>query len=648
MGPNQSIEIITARQIRIGIKCQKEIERFLRELTPDKLLDPRTWEKLPVFVRVIPNGDILPSRSKYSSASNDWQVAVNYLYASDHEASEGLWYSLPDVAVSVLLTGQVPQIIDAFKLVPEGKYSNLRSVLLGGEIPVNPRTQDLFRTVIEQRKSFSKKKNVPREEMDRLDKALKVFANASSYGIYAEMNRQETEKRVKLKCQGIDPEPYECSVIHPEKPGEFCFPPLASLITGAARLMLALLEHCITELGGTYAMEDTDSMAIVTTKHGGFIPCPGGNLIKNGVQGVHALSWKQVDQIVKRFEALNPYNRQIISGSVLKIEDDNFDPKTGKQRQLHCQAISAKRYALFTLSQNGEPELLREGKNNKKDHWSRHGLGHLLNPTDPDASDRDWTAAVWNSIIRRAFRLKVKKLPFSRLPAIGRTTVSSPFLIKSLESLNAAKPYSEQIKPFNFLLTSHVSAFGHPLEVDPERFHLISPYDSDSRKWLEKDWTDQHSGKRYRITTKGDYGTRYAARVKTYRDVVAEYESHPEAKCSDSKGNPCDRQTVGLLRRRHIKVDQIKSIGKESNSLEDIEEGTLHSQSNVYTEYADPKRSEWICKTQPALKKLPLHILVETCGERLSRRELIELRAGRSKPHRKTRELLTAILKTLL
>ena len=591
-------KFVTARQIRVDTKCQRKIERFLRGLTSDKLFEPKTWKKLPVFVRVIPNGDVLPSRSKYSLVSNDWQVAVNYLHAADHAGSEGLWYSLPDVAASVLLTGEVPEILDAFKIVPEGKLSNLRTVVLSGEVPVDPRIQDLFRTVIEQRELFKKKKNVPREEKDRLDKALKVFANASSYGIYAEMNRQETEKKIKLKCQGIDPEPYECSVLHPEKPGEFCFPPLASLITGAARLMLALLEHCVTELGGTYAMEDTDSMAIVATKRGGFVPCPGGNLVKNGTEGVNALTWKQVNQIVKTFGALNPYNRKIIKGSVLKIEEDNFNPKTGKQRQIYCLAISAKRYALFTLSK-GQPELLREDKNNKKDRWSRHGLGHLLNPTDPEAPDRNWTAAVWNSIIPKAFGRKAKELPFARLPAIGRTTVSSPFLMKSLESLNAGKPYADQIKPFNFLLTSHVSAFGHPLEVDPERFHLISPYDSDSRKWLEKEWIDQHSGKRYRITTLGDHGTRYAARVKTYGDVVAEYGSHPEAKCADSLGNPCGRTTVGLLRRRHIKVEQIKCVGKESNSLESVEEGATHSEANVYTEYVDTRRDEWTIKVIP-------------------------------------------------
>jgi hypothetical protein len=354
-----------------------------------------------------------------------------------------------------------------------------------------------------------------------------------------------------------------------------------------------------------------------------------------------------VKQIVKRFEALNPYRRDIIPGSVLKIENDNYDPRTGKQRQLHCFAISAKRYALFLWPENGEPVLLREKVNNKKDRWSRHGLGHLLNPTDTEASDRNWTAAVWQMIIRKGCGLKTTALSFAHLPAIGRTTVSSPFLMKSFEALNAGKSYAEQIKPFNFLLTAHVIPFGHPPGVDPEKFHLITPYDSDPRKWLEKEWIDQHSKKRFRITTRGYCGSRQTARVKTYGDVVTEYEFHPESKCADESGNPCERQTVGLLQRRHIKIDLIKCIGKESNSLESVDEGMVQSEQNVYTEYADPRRSEWITKIQPALKKAKLAVLIKACGKRLSRREIIELRADRKKPHRKTRELVESILKRL-
>src|SRR5208282_2903919 len=107
---------------------------------------------------------------------------------------------------------------------------------------------------------LQKRTNISPVEKERLDKALKVLANAASYGIYAEMHRKEAERKQTVTCYGIDAEPFRCRVAHPDAPGEYCFPPMASLITGAARLMLALLEHSICELGGAYAMEDTDSM----------------------------------------------------------------------------------------------------------------------------------------------------------------------------------------------------------------------------------------------------------------------------------------------------------------------------------------------------------------------------------------------------
>src|SRR5262249_9041870 len=88
-----------------------------------------------------------------------------------------------------------------------------------------------------------------------------------------------------------------------------------------------------------------------------------------------------VEAIRKRFAALNPYDPEAIAGSVLKIEDENFDSVTKHQRQLWCYAISAKRYALFTPDERGRPQLVK---------YSEHGLGHLLNPTDPDSEDRDW------------------------------------------------------------------------------------------------------------------------------------------------------------------------------------------------------------------------------------------------------------------
>jgi hypothetical protein len=112
-------------------------------------------------------------------------VALNYLYAPEHNPPEGHWFFLPDVAASVPLTGKIPTIVGAFKIVPSGKLTGLKSVrlALAGEVLINPRTQDLFKTMIEERNSLAKKPGLSEQDRGRLDQALKVLTNATSYGI---------------------------------------------------------------------------------------------------------------------------------------------------------------------------------------------------------------------------------------------------------------------------------------------------------------------------------------------------------------------------------------------------------------------------------------------------------------------------------
>ena len=266
--------------------------------------------------------------------------------------------------------------------------------------------------------------------------------------------------------------------------------------------------------------------------------------------------------------ALSPYDRAAVSSSVFEIEKENFDPKTHKQRQLWCVAISAKRYVIFLKNSRGEPILLREGVNNNDDRWSEHGLGHLVNPTDPDSDDRNWIAQVWVNIARRTLGLSTSEFIFERLPAVGRIAVTSPPLLRPFDGINERKPYGQQIKPFNFLSTCHVRPFGFPDGVRPERFQLIAPYESDPRRWLKTDWIDRYSTKRFRITTKGHHGDRHTARVQTYGDVIEGYEYHPEAKCADAEGQPCTRQTVGLLQRRHVRQHVRQLAGPEYAALD--------------------------------------------------------------------------------
>jgi hypothetical protein len=355
------------------------------------------------------------------------------------------------------------------------------------------------------------------------------------------------------------------------------------------------------------------------------------------------VSWKEVDGISSRFAKLSPYADK--SRSILKIELDNYDPETGKQRLVYCLAIASKRYALFLRDESGNPVLLQKGINNHEDRWSEHGLGHIRNPMNPDSEDRDWIPQAWISIIRRMLGLPAQPLGFEEAPAMGRVPITSPAALRSLAKLNRSKKYRNRIKPFDFLLSCHVKPFGYPPDVDPERFHLVAPYVPDPECWVDLPWIDQHSGKQYEITTEGFHGSRGVARVKTYGEVLREYEFHAGAKSADAKGKLSGKQTVGLLQRRHVRVERIIYIGKESNRLEEIEAGILHSPESVYTEYPDPRREEWQTKILPVLNKIPIEALMKFSGR--SRSMLVRTLAGRSRPRRKNQELLKSILHKL-
>jgi hypothetical protein len=228
---------------------------------------------------------------------------------------------------------------------------------------------------------------------------------------------------------------------------------------------------------------------------------------------------------------------------------------------------------------------------------------------------------------------------------MGRVPITSPTAMRSLARLNRGKKYHNRIKPFDFLLSCHVKPFGYPLDVDPEKFHLVTPYVPDPECWVDLPWIDQHSGKQYEITTEGFHGSRGVARVKTYGEVLREYEFHLGAKSADGKGKPSRKQTFGLLRRRHVRVERIIYIGRESNRLEEIEAGVIHSPESVYTEYPDPSRDEWQTQILPILKKIPIAALMRVSSR--SRSMLRRAMAGRSRPRRKNQELLKSILRRL-
>ena len=367
-----------------AVDATEKIRELVEQVTVDACFDRSFWPQLLTLVQVEPAGDVLPTRADYGE-NGQWQIGLNPLH-SDIE----LWYALADVIASTLLTGRPPKIVRAIQLVPEGEQADLRPIRLAGEVEINPTKDDFFATLIEQRRQTTARGDLPPADRERIRTFLKVLANSGCYGIFAEINRDELGARQPVTIHGLN-DPFTQKLATVEAPGEYSFPPLAACITGAARLMLALLERLVTDVGGSYAFCDTDSLAIIATPEGGTVACPGGPLRKaDNRESVRALSYGDVDAIIDRFAGVNPYDPELVPGSILELEEWNFDPETGERRHLYCYAVSAKRYALYNLDGFGGPVLRK---------WSEHGLGHLLNPLDPDADDRDLARHVWQEIL---------------------------------------------------------------------------------------------------------------------------------------------------------------------------------------------------------------------------------------------------------
>jgi hypothetical protein len=180
---------------------------------------------------------------------------------------------------------------------------------------------------------------------------------------------------------------------------------------------------------------------------------------------------------------------------------------------------------------------------------------------------------------------------------------------------------------------------GHPEGVDSKKFQLIAPYSSDPRVLLNLPWIDRYSGKPFPITTRDDGDSR-VARVKSYRDVLEEYATHPEPKSADANGRPCSRSTRGLLARRHVHAATIYYVGKESNFLEEVESGLLHDQKEVQQKYLDPREDAWTRYVVPILNLMPRAELARVAG--VSERFIQFLRnGGKRRPSRKIRAKLT-------
>jgi hypothetical protein len=187
-----------------------------------------------------------------------------------------------------------------------------------------------------------------------------------------------------------------------DKPGTYCFPPIAMLVTGPARLMLAMVEKAWSDIGGAGAFGDTDSLALVAAPERGSVRSNSGD--------IPLLSYADMQTLRKRFDSLSPYDPEIAGRvEILKWEEYRTSAHHDDVRQIYACLISSKWCALFRLDDDGPIEIVSE------DGRKEHGLGAFMNPHNPaeiqEKGKRQYVTEIWEWIISQALRFGVHGRP---------------------------------------------------------------------------------------------------------------------------------------------------------------------------------------------------------------------------------------------
>ena len=541
-------ELLLAERIELK-SCADDVRDFLSTLVLNQLQHRATWKKLRCIVQVIPDGDILPVRTEYDAAGRTTNIGVNPL-----TSSIPTWYALLDVIGAVLLTGNVPTIVDAIELIPHGGVPTLPWNLFGRpEYAVDLNQDDLFTRVIELRTDVKQRAKAFAEGTDEhrfndaLQKALKLLANSTSYGVLVEVNADSDTHR-KRSVTVHAGQSHKTRVTTVEEPGPYFAGPVGTLIPAAGRLMLTIAERLARDRGIGYVLCDTDSMAFArpdTMSREEFA--------------------RHVQDIVDWFNPLSPYRTP---GPILEIEDIN--QWNGVPEPLYCIAVSAKRYVLYNRIPDGTFRVRK---------FSSHATGDLINPPDMasdtpepcvddiyDLGGPRWKYDLWYRAIHQiecGNDTVTAAHAVLDVPALNKVTVSTAHLYKTFSKMPGIRPFSfitvlpslnsaEIFMRDNLDLAAAVEAGEPPgpsRYADLKGITYYAPYAQSIEKIADQ-------------IRRSDTHELVKIRHKTLNERLERYFRHPESKSWPPNG-------VGLLERRQVHVVEHVFIGKESNAIRD-------------------------------------------------------------------------------
>lgn len=170
-----------------------------RDEVVEQLRTKAGWKDLASLVQVKPKHDLFPIRAQYPGGDT-LNIGLNHL-----SADEPQWFTLADVLASKVLTGRTPEVIKAVRFRPKGRQKGLNPIDIAGQT-INPATDDFYQRLIIHRNAIKAKLETASETdkpaLKSDEQAIKIRANATSYGIFVELNVGEYVKTERMVGYG--------------------------------------------------------------------------------------------------------------------------------------------------------------------------------------------------------------------------------------------------------------------------------------------------------------------------------------------------------------------------------------------------------------------------------------------------------------